>query len=197
VFVCFPLRCEWEASRNVGLVTHPAPEMVGEWSRECDLDIAEIGRRAGWNVRARYAVGTGIHGTTGRPTSLRESVAVRFDRPGWHAVAVRSRAARGGTWGWHSIWAWGSELPHRGLPLLADLRDWLQGGWGADGSWWDGLTERADAEVEQECARKLLKVLARGGMSVDDICRELGLELEIAEVRALVAPKRKKKEGAA
>lgn len=140
--VCFPLRCEWPAPPEEQ--AHPAPEVRGHWGNEAPalpasvLGLAELAREASWEVRTQYALGTGQHSRTGKPTSRRESIAVSF---GLHplsdcqAVAVYVRSGKG-SWGWESIWIWGPSRPHFRAHLLADLLEWLEVGGQVDAMWW-------------------------------------------------------------
>jgi hypothetical protein len=77
---------------------------------------------------------------------------------------------------------------------IAEFQAWLREGGEAGPEWWTAVHERIDAGVEQEEARKFIKHLGRAGMSLADICAELGLELEREDVRALILPAKKKKE---
>lgn len=202
---CFPLRGEWERARPQERVTHPEPEVRGAWGVEMPelapepvLRLAELAREAGWEVRVSYARGRGVHGTTGRPTALQHNIGVAFGQHPMtdaHAVATYVRPAAGaGAWSWRSVWIWGPALPHFGLCSLAELQGFLR----TQQLDTDAVRERvrieAEAKAGQDDARKLIKELRASGMSIESICTDLGLELEIEEVRKLTAPAKAKKE---
>src|SRR6188508_1468518 len=197
-----------EGERNA----HPAPEVGGHWHRlDADavgtagplalpapvLKLAELAREASWEVRVSYARGNGTHGGTGRPTGLRHSVALAFGRHPMtdaQAVATYVKPVSGGTWTWESVWIYGPSQPHFGLLSLADLKQWLTAGGviDTDAVRWR-VAEVEAAEVAQKEARKLIKSMRQGGMSVESICTELGLELESEEVIKICTPARGKK----
>jgi hypothetical protein len=204
--VCFPLRIDWELAGGAQKErrAHPEPEEVGEWVRELSdvpsavLKLAERAREASWDVELRYARGTGVHGSTGAPTSLRHSIAVRAARPidGAQIRAVYASPVRGAAaWSWVSVWIWSPELPHFGLCSQAELVEWIEGVTGL-GAWVAGIRERVraaeEADEEQKAARKLLKdLIAEEGL--EQACSLLGVELEIEEARALVTKRSGKK----
>lgn len=177
---------------------HPAPVLVEPWRVEpydgtpgAVTGLAVLARALGWRVWCSHAVGTGVHGGTGRPLAgTQERYGLAFAGQGLRAVAVYVRAA--GTWSWSSMWVWGSELPHWGVPSLADLKEWLGG---VDDGWYGRVREREAiaelARIERDVALKSLKSMhEREGMSVDEICTALGLELEREEVRKAVEKRR-------
>lgn len=177
---------------------HPPPELVEPW-RDLPYDetpapvlaLGDLARGLEWRVWWSHAVGTGVHGATGRPLAgTQERYGLAFGSQGLRAVAVYVRA--GGSWSWSSMWVWGSQLPHWGVPSLADLKAWLGG---VDAEWYAGVREReANAElarIERDVALKSLKSMhEREGMSVDEICTTLGLEVEREEVQKAVEKRR-------
>lgn len=81
------------------------------------LALAEFARGQGWQVRVQYSRGHFPHGTTGKPSVLKDLVAVRFGGHGHtprQAYAVYSRNASGGAWTWSSVMVWGPDLPPYG-----------------------------------------------------------------------------------
>lgn len=121
---------------------HPEPEYTGEWCAQltdCEglrlpapapvLLLAELAREAGWEVSMRYARGTGIHASQGRPLALRHSIALRFtghpmtDRG---AVAVYETNVSKVAWSWSSRWVIGSDIGHRGELTMAELETFLR-----------------------------------------------------------------------
>lgn len=170
---------------------HPAPEIPARFVTDMPGPVKALSDFAQgweWAVRVAHARGNGVHGSTGRPTAVRDSYAVHMERPGRKAVAVYA----GGTWG--SMWL----LPDLfRCPTLADLKGWLAERGEVQPAWYADIRARVEethvACVEQAEARKFLRGL---GLSVEDICTQFGLELEVEEVRKILAPAKSKKEGA-
>lgn len=170
----------------VRTIVHPLPEISGylaDHAPDPVMALVKFAGSAGWNVKVVHARGTRAGART-----VKDSYAVHMERPGRKAVAVYA----GGTWG--SMWL----LPDLfGCPTLAALKAWLaergqvRPGWYADIRARVGEAEAAG--VERDEARKFLRGL---GLSVEDICTQFGLELEIEEVRKILAPAKSKKEGA-
>lgn len=202
--VCFPMR-EGEKPRERS--PHPAPEVVDIWAAVDAITanmqppapvraLAEMAREAGWVAEVRYARGTGVHGSTGRPTSLRHSFALRFgghplSRCEARAVYVRAAAGSGG-WTWGSVWVWGPTVPFFGWCGVTELKTWLRLGGSVEPEWYQDVLAAFRAAEEagraQTEARKWLKtVCAEEGLT--EACRLLGLEIEIAEVRGLTERK--------
>lgn len=186
-------------------VIHPAPEQVGgempSVMPDAVLRLSELAREAGWEVGVTYARGTGVHGSTGRPTSLRHSLAVRCHHPlfGLSAVALYVRpVTASGTWSRGSVWLWGPSLPHFRLAGFTELKEWLREGGQVGAEWYAAVrfavAEAEEAGREQKESWALLKRLAGAG-KIEDVCSELGVELEIGEVRALLAGKAKREAG--
>lgn len=183
---------------------HPEPEVRGVWGTEMPelapepvLKLAELAREGSWEVRAVYAKGNGMHGSTGRPTALRHVIALSFSGhpvAGVQAAATYVKPAKGGAWSWESVWVWGSALPHFGLCSLAELKGLLSSGELDTGAVRERVRVEEEAKAEQAAARKELKNLKLQGMSVERICSELGLELEREEVAKILTPARAKKE---
>ncbi len=172
-------------------IVHPAPEISGylaDHAPDPVMALVKFAGSEGWRTYVVHARGNGVHGGTGRPTAVRDSYAVHMEWPGRKAVAVYS----GGTWG--SMWL----LPDLfGCPTLADLKGWLAERGEVSERWYAAIRTRVGeavaAGVVQDDARKFLRGL---GLSVEDICTQFGLELEIEEVRKILAPAKSKKEGA-
>jgi len=171
---------------------HPAPAMR---SHLCPMfghvlpvvveRIAGTARGAGWRVSVSHARGRGIHGSTGRPTGMRESWVVRF----WGAREERAVAVYSSPGGWGDMWIWGPSRPWWSCPTLADLQWWLTQV--IDPDWYAGVmvrvAEQALAKEEHAACVKIMRELG-----VAESVRLFGLELEIPEVYALTAIKAKK-----
>lgn len=144
---------------------HPRPEVAGRWCGLADvglplsepvLRLAEVAREGSWEVRVSYARGNGVHGSTGRPTAVRESVAVAFGRhplTDAQAVAVYSRPESKGTWSWGSVWLRGPALGHFGLCSLAELKEWLAAGGQVPEDWYADVRARVAGVVDAKAAR--------------------------------------------
>jgi len=177
---------------------HPAPELPGHWCESREHAIPKVveklvvaAKGGGWEVRVSHSRGTGMHGTTGKPTSIREIWQLGFGRhPERGEQACAAYSVPGG---WGSMWIWGKRRTFWSVPTLADLGEWLAGV-GVD--WYAGVEQRvaevAEAKEEHAAAVKLVREL---GMA--EAVRSFGLELEIPELYELFKIKeRKTKEGA-
>jgi hypothetical protein len=115
-----------------------------------------------WRIRTQYAKGRRLHSSTGLPTALVHSWAVRIgDHPDTsaRAVAVYVSDAHGKNWTWKSVWMFGPELKPFGQGGITDLKDWLgNGGWVPD-SWYSDIAERV---AGQERERKRREACNRG-----------------------------------
>lgn len=161
---CFPMPLIEEARERS---QHPAPGEVGHWGDGREdapgpvVSLAEAARRAGWQCEVRYARGNGVHGSTGRPTSLRHSFAMRFgghplSRCEARAVYVRP-AAGSGAWAWGSVWLWGPAVPFFGWASVAGLKVWLAAGGAVEPEWYAevrGLAELAEALRREAVKRR-------------------------------------------
>lgn len=188
---CFPMPLR-EMLQARERSPHPAPEVTGKWTWDFVLDqlyvdgeppipapvlaLAEMARAAGWRAEVRYARGTGAHGGTGKPTSLRHSFAVRI---GGHpltqceARAVYGRSVAGAAdWTWASVWLFGPALPFFGWAGVTELKEWLRvagavrEGWYADVR---GLAEMREAarkareKAKREAGAGRMKLKESGG----------------------------------
>lgn len=90
---------------------------------------------AGWQAAVQGARGSFPHGSTGAPTAVKDSFAVRMRRDGWGAYAVYAGA------GWRSVMLWGAALPWFPLASVTDLREWLAAP-GRGPEWYDAIRER-------------------------------------------------------
>lgn len=119
----------WRATRdNAGVLPpHPAPEVpcrlaTAEDMGRAALALQRAAQRAGARVQVTYARGRGVHGTTGRPTSVKDSIAVRCWMPdGGRLVACYSRAGK--TWTFEMGLAWSKTMPlrHVGATEVCDM----------------------------------------------------------------------------
>lgn len=176
---CFPMREGVELRERS---RHPAPEVTGDWF-DATLDqlyseqnppvpapvgsLAEMARKAGWRAEIRYARGTGVHGSTGRPTSLRHSFAVRI---GGHSLtrcearAVYGRAASGATgWTWASVWVFGPALSFFGWAGVTELKEWLRCGGAMPEGWYREVRGAAELRESARKAREVEKRKAGAG----------------------------------
>ena len=190
---------------------HPEPEVRGFWADLGAagteylipgpvLQLAELAREAGWEVRVSYARGNGVHGSTGRPTAVRHSIALAFGKHPMtdaQAVATYVKPVNGGTWSWESVWMWGPDLLHFGLCNLAELKEWLREGGAVGADWYAAVRERvtgvADAKAQRLQLRKEIKALHAAGESLARICQHAkGLARE--DVLKIIAPPKAKKD---
>lgn len=126
-----------EAERTAGVLPpHPAPEEPCRLAEDSDMGTAAKALRraaegAGARVQVTYARGWGTHGTTGRPTSLVHSIAVRCWGPaGRRLVAVWTRPVRDGSkWTCDLRWTWSETEWIRSLTdagMKAELAMWAR-----------------------------------------------------------------------
>lgn len=85
----------WRRARDeVGrLAPHPAPEVPCRLAGPQDmgrqaLALQRAAQAAGWRVQATYARGNGVHGKTGKPTGIVDSIAVRCWGPGGRRIVM-------------------------------------------------------------------------------------------------------------
>jgi hypothetical protein len=103
-----------------------------------------------------------VHGTTGKPTAVTHSWAVRI---GEHsgtsamALAVYVSDASGKNWTWKSVWMFGPELKPFGQGGITDLKDWLAQDGLMSISWYQGVADRV---ALQEYQRKQREACNRG-----------------------------------
>lgn len=174
-------------------IEHPEPEVGGHWCSSDEhllpgpvLALRIFARAREWDVRVCHSRGNGVHGSTGRPTAVRDVYVVHCEGWGRKAVAVYG----GGTWA--SVWL----LPRLfGLCSLAELKEWLSLHGAVDEGWYARIKGRVvedfGAGRARDDARKFLK---ESGLSEAEIRNQFGLELDDL---AFLAPKSKKaKEGA-
>ncbi len=107
-----------------GLDPHPAPERSsrdetpgGTPTPTPVQKLAQRASEAGAQAIVQYARGHGVHGSTGRPTAVRDSWAVRIVNGAGRAAAVYA----GGSWG--SVWIVDAAGWHR--VGVTDLAVWL------------------------------------------------------------------------
>lgn len=89
-----------------GLPPHPAPQVTSLQPVPEGVEPPAVVRvlkakaeSAGWSVNLTYARGNGVHGSTGRPTKLVESWALRCWRGTERAVAVYAGGSWSDMWG--------------------------------------------------------------------------------------------------
>lgn len=131
--VAFPLRSEWEATQPVQVSTYPAPRVSSRDGEPGALPSAiekqaQFARKAGWGVIAQRSAGNFPHGSTGRPTALKDVIGLRF---GGHLLTARraymTYESPAGTSAWkpRSIMIWGPDLTPYAHCSIADLRAYL------------------------------------------------------------------------
>lgn len=145
-----------------GLEPHPAPEVSSREGRVPAawpgpvFKLAQEAREWGWEVSQQWSRGHGVHGSTGRPTALKDRYALRF---GLHPLTdARAYAV-------HAGGAWEScrlSDPMVGLSVT-ELRHWLECGGQVEPGWFAELAARA-AEVAAR-PRKPAKKKAKEGLS--------------------------------
>lgn len=112
-----------EAQREAGrLPPHPAPEVSCRPALDGEAGGAALAlqravQRAGGTVLVTYARGWGVHGTTGRPTAVRDSIAVRCRGPAGQRLVACWTRPDGGKWTCDLRLSWGRDAP---LRLLTD-----------------------------------------------------------------------------
>jgi hypothetical protein len=112
----------------------PAPQLTSREISDIGHDLAPVAHLAalaqeyGWGVKIQSSRGNMPHGTTGKPTALRNLIGVRFgghvDTPR-QAYAVYSKPVAGGTWTWSSVYIWGPDLPPYGGCGITELREFI------------------------------------------------------------------------
>jgi len=85
-------------------------------------DLSNFARGLGWTVVVTHAKGSFPHATTGRPTAVKDSLAVRMSRGDDRAAAVY---VSGATWNWQFIYRWGTTTFPRKLSTLGELHSAL------------------------------------------------------------------------
>ncbi len=126
------------------------------------IELRQHAAAYGWTARVQYARGNRVHGTTGKPTAVTHSWAVRIgDHPDTsaRAVAVYVSDAGGKNWTWKSVWMFGPELKPFGQGGITDLKDWLEHGGNVPADWYRDVADRV---AEQERQRKRREACNRG-----------------------------------
>lgn len=149
--VCYPLKIDWlRAQPAQDQAAYPAPERTSRDSEVADMPsavakLAQFAREASWEVRVQASMGNVPHGSTGRPTALKQLIGLRF---GAHpmterrAYVVYESPASRSAWKPRSIMIWGPDLTpyaHCGMTELraylaekclseaSELRTWVRG----------------------------------------------------------------------
>lgn len=145
---------------------HPAPLVSSRDATSAEVipdpvtDLRDIAFEHGWMARVQHAHGNRVNGSTGRPTALVPSFAVRIgDHPngsGARAFAVYSGVA---TWSWISVWVFGPALKPFGHCNITDLKQWLAQGANVQLRWYSDVVERVEG---QERRRKQREACNRG-----------------------------------
>lgn len=106
------------------LVTSDDPIPAGVTKPRPVADLEALARSVGWNVRSTYAEGYlphAAHGTPGKEP--KRSWAVRLERNGSRAVAVRTEDV------WTSFWVWSRERGRHRILGLDNFRADLKRPW--------------------------------------------------------------------
>ncbi len=132
-----------------GLDPHPAPEVSsrdeepgGALYPSAVLKMAQRAREAGWDVVQQYARGAFPHATTGRPTAVRDSYALRMRHLSTGALAVMVYRDKG----WSSVWL--RSRHHAtwfGLAGATDASAWLLAGGEVEERWYVEIRARVEA----------------------------------------------------
>lgn len=116
---------------------HPAPVVACRVAEVAEVPRAALAlqravQRAGGVVQVTYAQGYGVHGRTGRPTALRDSIAVRCWGPGGQRlVACWERPVDGRSWLCNLRMVFGAMRP---IELVSDERMKTEvAAWGTSG----------------------------------------------------------------
>lgn len=113
---------------------HPAPEVTSRhpWPDGFEIPAAvrwlrRDAEECGWYVRLQYARGMAVHVKSGKPTSLVQSVAMRFARfDGRGAVAVYQSPVARRSWTWVMVHVFSPDVqPFAGMNI-SDLREYLE-----------------------------------------------------------------------
>jgi len=131
--VCFPLKIDWEATQPRQASTYPAPVRTSRDPGPVDLPsavqkLAQSASKAGWQVIAQRSTGNVPHGSTGRPTGLKELVALRFGgnlHTARQAYVVYESPAGRSAWKPRSIMIWGPDLTPYAHCSIENLRTFL------------------------------------------------------------------------
>lgn len=100
----------------------PIPDGVTKPRPVADLEA--LARRAGWNINTTYAEGWVPHASHGTPgAEPKQSWAVRLERHGSRAVAVRMADT------WTSFWVWSRNRGRHRILGLDNFKADLRGSW--------------------------------------------------------------------
>jgi len=168
------LRAQREALEVAARPQYPAPEHTSRdpWpldfvAPKATVSLRLLAERAGWNVAMTYARGCPPHGTTGRPTALRHSVAVRLVHPetrrAGYAVYVSPVASV--SWTWDTVALWGADatlFPHASV---TDAKEWIMARGEVDARWFSAIRRRVQAKTEHKASRPTGSGRKKGVMS--------------------------------
>jgi len=141
---------------------HPAPivssrdRLMPEKVPAPVTSLAEYAREKGWDVLTQYAKGQSVHGTTGKPTALVESFAVRMFLGDRAANAVY---VGGSSWTWKSVWIISNDHAPFGKAGVSELKEWLAAQGDVSPEW---FTEIAEKREDQERRQKQRAACDRG-----------------------------------
>jgi len=141
---------------------HPAPLVSSRDVVRPDqpgpvLALAEYAAEAGWSVLTQYARGRSVHSTTGRPTALVDSWAVRVALGDKHAFAVYMA----GTWKY--VWIFGPAIPPFGKAGVTELKQWLYEHGDLPTEWFAEISKKVVAAEK----RKKIKAACDRGSHAD------------------------------
>lgn len=159
------LRAEREALEAAArAVTYPTPEHTSRdpWPDDFvapgpAVSLRLLAESHGFTVAMTYARGYPPHRTTGRPTSLRHSVAVRLVHPqtrrAGYAVTTSPVAKLG--WTWDSVMVWGTDVPPFPYASITDMKEWIKARGEVDARWYAAIRRRLrDAEAKKAARLK-------------------------------------------
>lgn len=163
-----------EAGRLRALRDYPAAEHTSAdpWPEDFvapgpAVSLRVLAERHGWTVAMTYARGNKPHGTTGKPTALRHSVAVRMVHPETRraAVAVTMSPVDKRDWSWDTLLLWGADLPPFPHASITDLKEWIKAEGKVDARWYTGIRRRIASASATKAARPTGSGRKKGVMS--------------------------------
>lgn len=155
-------------------VTYPTPEHSSRDPWPVDFvapgpvaQLRMLAERAGWDVTMTYSRGHYPHGTTGQPTALRHTVAVRVvhQEAGYGGYAIYASPVAKPGWTWLSVMLWGRDLPPFHLASITDMKAWIQAGGRVSPRWYTTIRDRERAKVMAKANRPVGSGRKKGPMS--------------------------------
>lgn len=136
------------------VVIYPAPEVSSRdpWPEDFvapgpTVQLRTMAESHGWRAWMTYSRGHYPHGTTGEPTVLRHTVAVRMAHAGteYAAYAIYASPVSVPAWKWESIMLWGANLLPFPYASVTDAKEWIKVGGRVPGRWYSAIRRREEA----------------------------------------------------